>query len=57
MDTFGIIGLTFGISALVFSLKNHERINTLEKKLKDLNLIPSAFSSEPKPGKPKASDG
>ncbi|MDA3913052.1 hypothetical protein [Oleiagrimonas sp.] len=57
MDTFGIIGLTFGRSALFFSLKNHERINTLEKKLKDLNLIPSASSSEPKPGKLEASDG
>lgn len=53
MDTFGIIAFTFGLSALAFSIKNHERINTLEKKLKDFDVIPRDFSSEPTPGKAK----
>ncbi|MBB6183515.1 hypothetical protein [Oleiagrimonas soli] len=53
MDTFGIIAFTFGLSALAFSIKNHERINILEKKLKDFDVIPREFSSEPRPGKPK----
>ena len=56
MDTFGIIAFTFGISALAFSIRNHERINTLEKKLKDFDVIPRDFSSEPKPGKANANE-
>jgi len=51
MDTFAIIAFTFGISALGFAVKNHERINALEKKLKEFDVIPREFSSEPRPGK------
>ena len=51
MDTFSIIAFTFGLSALAFGIKNHERINTLEKKLKDFDVIPKDFSSESRPGK------
>lgn len=56
MDTFSIIAFTFALPALAFSLKNHERINTLEKKLKDFDVIPKEFSSEATPGKRKTPD-
>jgi hypothetical protein len=42
MNTFAIIAFTFAISALVFSLRNHERINALEKQLKKLADPPEA---------------
>ncbi len=51
MDTFSIIAFTFSMSALAFSLKNHERVNTLEKNLKDVDIIAKGFSSEVRPGK------
>ncbi len=53
MDTFAIIAFTFGLAGLGMAVKNHERINVLEKKLKDFDVIPREFSSEPTPGKPK----
>ncbi|GAB3037153.1 MULTISPECIES: hypothetical protein [Oleiagrimonas] len=56
MDTFSIIAFTFALSALAFSVKNHERINKLENKLKDFDVIPREFSSEPTPGKQKPED-
>jgi hypothetical protein len=55
LDTFSIIAFTFSMSALAFSLKNHERVNTLEKKLKDVDVIANNFSSEVTPGKQKPS--
>lgn len=33
MNTFDIIAFTFAITALFFSFRNHDRINSLEKKL------------------------
>jgi hypothetical protein len=51
LDTFSIIAFTFSMSALAFSLKNHERVNTLEKNLKDVDIIAKGFSSEVRPGK------
>lgn len=54
MDTFGIMAFTFSLPALAFGIMNHERINKLEKKLKDFDVIPREFSSEPTPGKPKS---
>jgi hypothetical protein len=56
MDTFGIIAFTFSLSALAFAIKNHERINTLEKKLKDFDINPGHFSSESTPGKAKKNE-
>ena len=53
MDTFSIIAFTFSLPALAFSLKNHERINTLEMKLKEFDVIPREFNSEAAPGKQK----
>lgn len=54
MNTFSIIALSFSLSALVFSMRNHERIHKLEKKLKEFDVIPGKFSSETTPGKPKS---
>jgi len=34
MNTFAIIAFTLAISALLFSIRNHERINALENQLK-----------------------
>ena len=56
MDTFAILAFTFGLAGLGFAIKNHERINILEKKLKDFDVIPKEFSSEPSPRKPKPSE-
>ncbi|MDA3912837.1 hypothetical protein [Oleiagrimonas sp.] len=55
MGTFSIIAFSFLLTALIFSLKNHERVNTLEKKLKDVDVIANNFSSEVTPGKQKPS--
>ncbi len=51
MNTFSILALSFSLSALIFSMKNHERINKLEKKLKEFDLIPGEVSSEATPEK------
>jgi hypothetical protein len=51
MGTFSIIAFSFLLTALIFSLKNHERVNTLEKNLKDVDIIAKGFSSEVRPGK------
>ena len=46
METFGIMAFTFALPALGFAIKNHERINNLEKKLKAFDVIPREFNSE-----------
>lgn len=53
MDTFSIIAFTLSASALAFSLRNHERINALEKKLQELDIIPGKSDSEVTPVKTK----
>lgn len=53
MDSFSIIAFTLSASALVFSLRNHERISALEKKLKELDIIPGKSDSEVTPVKTK----
>ncbi len=53
MNTFDIIAFTLAAVALVFSIRNHERINALEKKLKESDALPGDFSSAAKPAKPK----
>ncbi len=53
METFSIMAFTFALPALAFAIMNHERINKLEKKLKEFDVIPREFSSESTPGKPK----
>ena len=51
MDTFSIIAFSLSASALIFSLKNHERINALEKKVKELDIVPPKSDSEVTPVK------
>jgi hypothetical protein len=46
MDVFGIMAFTFALPALAFAIMNHERINRLENKLKDFDVIPREFDSE-----------
>jgi hypothetical protein len=54
MDAMGILAFTFALPALAFGIRNHERINKLEKKLKDFDVIPKEFDSE-RPGKERPS--
>lgn len=46
MDVFGIMAFTFALPALGFAIMNHERINRLENKLKDFDVIPREFDSD-----------
>lgn len=46
MDAFSIIGFTFALPALAFAIRNHERLNNLENKLKAFDVIPKGFDSE-----------
>ena len=46
-DTFGIVGFVMAISCLA-------RINNLEKKLKQFDVIPRDFSSEKEPKEPES---
>ena len=45
MDTFGIIALSLATSALGLSAMNWLRINKLEEKLRDFDVIPKEFDS------------
>ncbi len=45
MDTFGIIAFSMAVSALGFALMNSQRINKLEEKLRDFDVIPKEFDS------------
>lgn len=56
MDVLGIMAFTFALPALAFAIKNHERINNLEKKLKDFDVIPKEFDSEQPEKGPSSSD-
>ena len=46
MDVFGIMAFTFALPALGFAIRNNERLNNLEKKLKEFDVIPKEFDSE-----------
>ena len=57
MDVFGIMGFTFALSALAMAIMNQMRINNLEKKLKEFDVIPQEFKSEETPpGRPSSED-
>ena len=56
MDVFGIISFTFALSALGMAIMNQTRINNLEKKLKEFDVIPQEFKSETPPGRPSSED-
>ena len=36
---FGIVGMSFGVSGFVFALVSMQKIDTLEKKLKEMGVI------------------
>ena len=46
MDVFAIISLTFALPALGIAVMNQMRINNLEKKLKEFDVIPQEFKSD-----------
>ena len=54
MDVFAIISFTFALVALGIVVMNQTRINNLEKKLKEFDVIPQEFKSET-PASPPAS--
>ena len=57
MDVFGIISFTFALPALGMAIMNQTRINNLEKKLKEFDVIPQEFTSEETPpGRPSSED-
>jgi len=46
MDVLGMMAFTFALPALALAFKNRERINNLETKLKDFDVLPKEFDSE-----------
>ena len=46
MEFFGIISFTFALPALGIGVMNQMRINNLEKKLKEFDVIPQEFKSD-----------
>ncbi len=46
MEAFGIIGMSFGLMGFIFGLKATKRLDSLEKKLKELNVLDEEFKSE-----------
>ena len=57
MDVFGMISFTFALPALSIGIMNQMRINNLEKKLKEFDVIPQEFKSEETPpGRPSSED-
>lgn len=46
MENFGVLAFTFALPALAFAIMNHQRLNNLENKLKDFDVIPKEFDSE-----------
>ena len=45
MEVFGTIGMTFGVIGFVFALSAYSRVDKLEKKLKELAVLPKDFKS------------
>ena len=56
MDAFAIMSFTFALPALGIGIMNQMRINNLEKKLKEFDVIPQEFKSETPPGRPSSED-
>ena len=46
MEAFGIIGMTFGMTAFVFSLNALARIAKLEKQLKEAGVLNKEYKPE-----------
>jgi len=40
-----ILGFIFGLAGLAFGIMSHSRIDKLEKKLKELEVLDQSFSS------------
>ena len=45
MEVFGLIGMSMGTMGFVFGVISMNRINKLELKLKELNVIDEKFKS------------
>lgn len=56
MEAFGIMSFTLALPALGIGIMNQIRINNLEKKLKEFDVIPQEFKSETPPGRPSSED-
>ncbi|MEZ8826092.1 hypothetical protein AB4259_15590 [Vibrio amylolyticus] len=46
MEAFGMSGFTFGIVGFIFGLIAFKRVDKLEKKLKELNVLDQDFKSQ-----------
>jgi hypothetical protein len=46
METFGIIGMSLGAMGFIFGVIAVGRIDKLEKKLKELNVLDKDFKSQ-----------
>ncbi|GAC12893.1 hypothetical protein [Aliiglaciecola lipolytica] len=46
MDSFGMTGFTFGLMGFVFGVVALRRVDKLEKKLKELEVIDKDFKSQ-----------
>jgi len=46
METFGIIGMSFGIMGFVLATSAFSRISKLEKQLKETGVLEKEFKSE-----------
>lgn len=56
MEAFGIMSFTLALPALGIGIMNQIRINNLEKKLKEFDVIPQEFKSETPPGRASSED-
>lgn len=56
MDAFAIMSFTLALPALGIGIMNQMRINNLEKKLKEFDVIPQEFKSDTPPGRPLSED-
>jgi len=45
MEVFGIIGMSMGTMGFIFGIASMSRINKLELKLKELNVIDKDYKS------------
>lgn len=46
MDAFGMTGFTFGLMGFIFGVIAFRRIEKLEKKLKEINVLEEDFKSQ-----------
>lgn len=45
MEAFGMTGFTFGLMGFIFGMIAFRRVDNLEKKLKELNVLDEDFKS------------